>query len=536
MSMMVGGDSCSVARSSHFSHAAKMNAELLQKFRDCPNLPSLPAVAMQVLELTRKADVDLTEIARVITKDPAISSRILKTVNSSFYARSQNVGTISNAMVIMGLQSVKTLVLGFSLVSNLSKEKDTPTGFKHLKYWKRSITAATAVRVLGAKLRVVQQEEVFLIALLMDIGVLIMDQVLGQQYGAVIATVPSHELQSAAEQLGLELDHAQVGGWIAEQWKLPPILQSTIAHHHDPSAVADPALRKLTELVCLAGRCADVFVDEQPMPAIGDVRHRMAALHEWTEADCDAILTEIGSRTKEVATLFDINIGPQASYDATLKRASETLVEITLQSQMQVSQLSQQNLQLKRAASTDALTGLVNRGQLDAVLADRFNTAVARREFLSLLMLDVDKFKLVNDEHGHPAGDAVLRELGRILRAVVGERGTAARYGGEEMCLVLPGTHRPAAAALAGETSPGHRLRPDRGGQEPHAAGDGEHRRGVLRTRVHVPAREQPGKGRRPWRLRRQAGGTELRPRADPPANPFAAGCEASATAESGLS
>src|SRR3954463_11423949 len=136
-----------------------MNEELLKQLKGCPNLPSLPAIAMQVLELAQKSEVDIAEIARVISKDPALSGKILKTVNSSFYQRSQHVSTISHALVILGLQSVKTLVLGFSLVSNLSKTK--AKGFKHIAYWKRSIFAATAARTIASKINLVQQEEAF---------------------------------------------------------------------------------------------------------------------------------------------------------------------------------------------------------------------------------------------------------------------------------------------------------------------------------------------------------------------------------------
>src|SRR5581483_5708684 len=121
-----------------------MNDAFAERIRQCPNLPSLPAVAVQVLELAQKADVDIAEIARIISLDPALSGKILRTVNSSFYGRSQNISTISHALVILGLQSVKTLVLGFSLVTNLAKNKSK--GFKHIQYWKRSIYAATAAR------------------------------------------------------------------------------------------------------------------------------------------------------------------------------------------------------------------------------------------------------------------------------------------------------------------------------------------------------------------------------------------------------
>src|SRR5882724_10554581 len=144
-----------------------MNEQLVNRIRQCSNLPSLPAIAIQVLELAQKADVDIAEIARTISKDPALSTKILRTVNSSFYGRSQNVSTISHALVILGLQSVKTLVLGFSLVTNLTKNK--AKGFKHLIYWKRSIYGATAARSLAAKVGLLQAEEAFLAALLMDI-------------------------------------------------------------------------------------------------------------------------------------------------------------------------------------------------------------------------------------------------------------------------------------------------------------------------------------------------------------------------------
>src|SRR5271168_74327 len=113
-----------------------MNTELIKKIQQCPNLPSIPAIAVQVLELASKPGVDIAEIARVISKDPALSGKILRTVNSSFYGRSQHVSTISHALVILGLQSVKTLVLGFSLVMTLSKSRSK--GFKHLAYWRRS--------------------------------------------------------------------------------------------------------------------------------------------------------------------------------------------------------------------------------------------------------------------------------------------------------------------------------------------------------------------------------------------------------------
>jgi diguanylate cyclase (GGDEF)-like protein len=424
-----------------------MNEQLVRRIMQCPNLPSLPAIAVQVLDLTQKADVDIAELARLISKDPALSGKILRTVNSSFYGRSHNVGTISHALVILGLQSVKTLVLGFSLVTNLSKDK--PKGFKYLAYWKRSIYAANAARTVAKKVGLVQQEEAFLAALLKDIGMLVLDRVLGDEYGQIHDANPTHSTLAAAETKALGMNHAEVGGIMAAQWKLPPLLTTPISKHHSAQSVEDPALRKLTEVIGIAGVCADVFVDESPAPAIAVVRQFFKDRYKLLEADCDALLEEIGRSTRDIASLFEINIGSGASFDDILKKANEALVEITLQSQQQADTLVVQNQQLRKEAWTDALTGLANRGRFDHFFADQFAQAIQAGQPLALLLMDVDKFKSVNDKHGHPAGDKVLAALGKLVGSAARPTDLAARYGGEEIVLVLPKTNRPIAAAIA---------------------------------------------------------------------------------------
>src|SRR4051794_14878847 len=274
-----------------------MNEQLLNKVRQCPTLPSLPTIAMEVLDLAQREEVDIAEIARIISKDPALSSKILRTVNSSFYGRSQSVSQVSHALVILGLQSVKTLVLGFSLVGNLQKQKSK--GFNHLDYWRRSIYAATAAKTLAAKTQMVQAEECFLAALLQDIGMLVLNQVLHDSYGAITEKAATHRELAALERTALEGTHAEVTGFMADEWKLPPLLATPMRHHHDPQAVEDVQLRKLADVGYVAGLCADVFVDADATAVLAEVRAFCGDRFKMAEAECDAMLSEIGKLTKE---------------------------------------------------------------------------------------------------------------------------------------------------------------------------------------------------------------------------------------------
>jgi hypothetical protein len=196
----------------------------------------------------------------------------------------------------------------------------------------------------------------------------VLDQVLGDEYGEIHAKVQAHGDLAGAETAALGMNHAEVAGIIAELWKLPPLLSVPMSHHHTPNDVKDAALKKVAEVVELSGRCADVFVDAEPAAAINAVRTACNLNYELNDAQADALLADIGKRTKEVASLFEINIGSATEYEAILKRANEALVDITLQSQQQATNLQQQNQELKVAATTDGLTGLSNRKRFDEFL------------------------------------------------------------------------------------------------------------------------------------------------------------------------
>src|SRR4051812_4146727 len=115
-------------------------ADVRSQIQKCESLPTLPAAALRVLQLTSNDQVSLTELAEMVSKDPALSVKVLRAVNSPFYGLSQKVSNVSQAVALLGMHSVKTLVLSFSLVSSLRSQK--LGGFDYLSYWRRSMYAA----------------------------------------------------------------------------------------------------------------------------------------------------------------------------------------------------------------------------------------------------------------------------------------------------------------------------------------------------------------------------------------------------------
>lgn len=421
-------------------------AALYSKIANCKTLPSLPGVAVQVLELAGSADVDLGKIAKVVEQDPALTTKILRTVNSSFYARSSTVSTLSHALVILGLQSVKTLVLSFSLVNQLNKPSKAE--FDHQAYWKRSIYTATAARTIAQKAGVVQAEEAFLSALLADMGMLAMAETLGDEYLRAVESAKTHAATTTLEAAAFGADHAEVGQWLAEQWKLPPLLTQPILAHHNTSRNTDTQLAKLISCVAMGSQCADVFI-EADMSVITAMRQSLMSLCKLSEPDADALLSDIGKKTADTAKLFEISIGSPVNYEDIIKQANSKLVEITLQAQQQVSQLAEQNTVLREKATTDRLTGLSNRASFDEFLSAKLAEAVGNGSTFSLILMDVDKFKSVNDTHGHPVGDEVLRQVARVVKSAARSDDLPTRYGGEEMAVLLPNTTRASAGAIA---------------------------------------------------------------------------------------
>ncbi len=428
---------------------------MIQKVLTSTALPSLPAVAVRIIELVQEPDVSIDMLTRTLAADPALSARILRTANSGFYGRVRGVTNLRDSIMVLGLRTVRTLALGFSLVSGIRKSEEG--GFDHTEFWQRSLLAATGARALARAVNSPMREEAFLTGLLHSIGVLALNQVLVQEYQAVIAASGGdYDLLRDKERQAFGTDHAQLGAELAARWNLPQSFVDGIAHYPDPAA-APEVHQPLARFVAIGADLADVALGAAPGEAIESFRSRCEAWFGLSAEKSREIIESASAEAKALRASFDLPEVRQLDTTEILLRANAVLSEVALEAsrenvtlELKTEALEQETVRLSAEASTDPLTGLANRRHFDEFLNEQFRIARRYGRELSLLVLDIDYFKEVNDKHGHRVGDEVLVRLAETIRSVIRDADLGVRFGGDEFAVVLPDTDIDGAAE-AGE-------------------------------------------------------------------------------------
>jgi putative nucleotidyltransferase with HDIG domain len=205
-----------------------MNEELKKSIMTTGDLPPMPMVAAKVIKLVESGKANAEEIARAISSDPAVSSRVLKISNSAFYGRQRRIQTLADAVVILGHNTLKGLVVAACL-----KEIYKPSGLTENMLWEHSFGAGVAARVIAAHSRSVNADEAFLAGLFHDIGKIIMNLREKEKFQLVIERCYNEMLPfEEIEQTVFPYTHAELGGYVLEKWNLPEALITAVMQHH----------------------------------------------------------------------------------------------------------------------------------------------------------------------------------------------------------------------------------------------------------------------------------------------------------------
>lgn len=425
-----------------------MSNLVVEKVLSCHTLPSLPGVAMRVLELTQDKNVAAVEIASTIQKDPALTTKVLRTVNSSYYALSTPCPSIKRATGLLGINTVKSIVLGFSLVES-AKKAGIERQFDMMAYWRRAIYSAAGAKIIAALTGSCDAEEAFVGALVQDIGVLAFACTLKGEYDQLLqAAGPDHGHHIEHERKAYDCDHSEVGALLAERWRLPPQLIECIKRHHDADN-CHPSYEKLVRVVVAGGMAAAALTHTEDKSKLGMFVTSMRKWFSQELAQSREVLVYINEAAKQLGDSLELRTGQSVDIQQIMSEAQEQLIQTQEAIAREALELKRNNDELERKNITDTLTGAFNRAYFDRTIAEAFANSNQSKMPVSVLFSDADRFKSVNDTHGHQAGDGVLVALSARFRETIGNVGTVCRYGGEEFAIIVPGANSDRAMKLA---------------------------------------------------------------------------------------
>jgi HD-like signal output (HDOD) protein len=409
----------------------------------CPGLPTLPAVAIRVLELCAEDEVDLAAVAAAVSHDPAIVAKLLRLANSASFATRGKVGSLARAVALLGFNATLAVTLSFSLVGG--RRSNDASGFDHPGFWRRAVFSAIAGRALGTSADH-DEADAFVACLLQDLGMLALNEVFPGEYGQVcLAAEAQHEALTGMEIEVLRVDHVQVGCLMARRWNLPERLEEAISHSHDaPDLPPGSGGLALPHVVFLSGRLADAWTSTRPAM---DTRSMLGAAADRLRLSPEVIpaaLQRMAAAVPEASDDFDLDLGGPDRVEAVLEEAQRLLAIYRPPGAARDSgAIPEPSAELFRACAEGEVARALRGGQPVALLAIR--TAEAQAEDQD--QADLDVTRLLRESLRQT--DLLARESGHFLAILVDTPARGALVVAERMRTRLAAAGRRGAFGLA---------------------------------------------------------------------------------------
>jgi len=258
---------------------------LRRKVENINTLPTVPSVLKRLSTVIEKPRITIVEISAFISNDPALTTKVLKMVNSAIYGFPGRIASVSHATMLLGLNVIKGLLLGVSVFELMQK---TMTGL-----YEHSLACAIASRVIAQKKNLKEPEEVSVAGLLHDIGKVILMLEYAQEYENAMKEAQERSLSIFdAETIQFGATHADVGGWLAEKWRFPRNLIEVIEFHHRPTLAKNAPLE--TAIVHMADMLVRArgfgFAGEAFVPDLNPVAFELLKL---SDEDIKDVLREM---------------------------------------------------------------------------------------------------------------------------------------------------------------------------------------------------------------------------------------------------
>ena len=418
------------------------------KFKQIVNsdrLPTLPEVAQRLIEIAKHSDPDTQELCQVIKSDPALSAKILKTVNTAIFAFRPRVETIENAVPRLGTSLIRTLILNFHLAS--FESKDGPSNKVYQDLWRSCLTQAVIAEILAEK----SGEDgafCFMAAMLQDLGCLAMVSEFFDEYSENVLANTKFPNVVSSEREHFGFSHVDVTLEILRIWNLNSTFGNSIRKHHDvvSTSWSQGKTADRSTILQAANLGADLIIARQY-----DSAAREQAMSQWlsflgthfylAEEPIDDLFSEINARIKDYSLVYKFDVGEPPNVQRLMSDANQMLHEIALKNQISMLTRTDEATSKKTAHDNelyrDYQTDLYNRRFLSEHLFEEIEKWLRRKKPLAMMFIDIDKFKPINDQFGHAAGDEVIDHVGQWLQSNLRKDDYAIRLGGDEFLVVM---------------------------------------------------------------------------------------------------
>jgi len=419
-----------------------MPSELFERLRRTSKLPTPPGVVLQLLDLTRQDDVSAKEIADVIMQDPALAAKILRFANSPMAGVPREVTSLQRAISLVGVKSVKMMALSFAVLP--AKGTEACPGFDQKQFGLQSIACGVSAKILADATNPRLAQEAFMAGLLSQIGRSVMAASVPTEYGTVLSQaqyIPRDLRQLEDKEFGAT--YPTIGAELLRSWNLPNKLCDSIAEFHNVENNTNPNDQvELAKLLYVAEIAASVICPEVKS-GTPDPCDFVSAAERWlglNEKRCTELIHLITTEIENTRHTLDMPRANMRTAEELENEIREQIAELSIAMHLENQNMARQQEDLLRRATTDGLTGIANRAAFDARLTMELERAARSGAPLTLLLMDVDKFKAFNDTYGHMAGDRVLQSVAKALDANIRKVDFVARYGGEEFAVIAPET------------------------------------------------------------------------------------------------
>lgn len=335
-----------------------LNEELLARVADDPKFPTLPTLALQVIQEASRPGCTITDLGEIIAQDPMLCGKLLKLVNSAFFAVPRTVASIDRALTLLGLKRVQSLVLSLSL-PGISRTKKTAPWLQD--YWKCSVAGAVAAREFAALLKWPDPENELVAGLLRDLGMLILNEVCPDEY-AEYREYPADQRarsQCELEQRILGFSHAEVGAYVLHRWHLPEEITEAVRFHHNPAGAVGlgDAIAKRAGLLYFASRIGQLQLTPNLSGLLEEIIHLARNRYGLGEAQLDKVLEPLSKKVEELAAMMEVKISPIQHIPSLVARARDHLTDLAVETSLDNIRISEEKeiAERERAKAEQAL-------------------------------------------------------------------------------------------------------------------------------------------------------------------------------------